>query len=179
MPGNSSAMRLRKTPPAAPGGASIAGVAREVRSELRAASRTALGDHDQGVRLATPVRIADRVCDGPDRRRHLGDGDCLRATRDRGHEREVATVATHHLDEERAMRWNREPRAVQRDCDRQTRVRGLGSPRTIGHGLGRRRKVDRRDLFVLGLDHLVHRVLHVLRRIDRPRARPVNSLQID
>ena len=42
----------------------------------------------------------------------------------------------------------------------------LGPPHAVGHGLGGGGEVDRRDLLVLRLDDLVHRLLDVLRRVD-------------
>src|SRR5664280_1574730 len=46
------------------------------------------------------------------------------------------------------------------------RLLDLGAPLAVRLSLGRGREVDRRDLLVLGLDDLVHRLLHVHRRVD-------------
>ena len=42
----------------------------------------------------------------------------------------------------------------------------LGAPGAVGLGLGRGGEVDRRDLLVVGLDDLVHGLLHVVGRVD-------------
>jgi hypothetical protein len=74
-----------------------------VLHQLVHAALRALGDHRERVRLAAPVRVAQAL--GHVRRRELvlGQRDHLGAAGDAGHERDVAAVAAHGLDRERAL----------------------------------------------------------------------------
>jgi len=86
----------------------------------------ALGDHHHGVRLAALVRGAQARGHFLDRHFALRNRDHLGTAADTGHQRDVAAVATHRLDDEHApVRGGRGAQPVdrlQRDVDRRVRA---------------------------------------------------------